>query len=181
MAINNVISNISLSNQLQLTNGSLDTRVASNAGLDATGSGLQINANYLQSKVVHVTSAQFKDLAANPVIMTSGAGLDYVVAVTGLEIECNFNTTPYSNGSNLSLMYGRLAYSADDLATQEVDPAVITNINADTIVNVLAPTTPLVFAPFNQPIYIRVSGADFTAGDSDFYFRIWYVTYQYGN
>ena len=178
MSINNVISNISLSNQLQLSSGQLDTRLASDAGLDASASGLIVSPSYQQLKhSLHVTSSQFKNLVGTRVQVIAAPAAGQIITVDNMENFCDYGTAQYTVGGNLILQYGDVSYDANLAATAPIANTVFNAVAADAMVRVAGTMTNLLAPPYATGVYMAVQVNDFQTGDGDFYVTVWYKVY----
>lgn len=178
MSINNVISNISLSNQLQLTSGALDTRLAANGGLLGSTDGLLMSQDYQQYLGgLSVPAAQFKDLLANPAPIIDPPGAGKMISIVRGQIFCQWNGIGYTNGSSVALQYGNGAYAANLLCGGPMASLLFTSISEDSIISFNGTLSNGVSPPLNTGVFLVVNGVNFSNGDANFRFHIWYKVY----
>ena len=176
MAINNIVSNIALSNGLQLSNGALDTKLVSGGGLSAASSGLIVSQDFLcVLNSFHITSAEFKDLVGNPIRVLGVPGAGNIINVNRMELKCVYGGVQYSNGGDVGLQYGPGPYDANKVICA-FGAGFINGINSSRIIG-LSANPYSVATPENQPIYFIAKATNFTTGNSDFYLNIWYKIY----
>ena len=177
MAINNIVSNISLSTQMQLSNGQLDTRLGSNQGIEGSASGLILSPLYEQYRKTYIIDTSFKNLLASPVELVPAPGSGKFISLDRAYIYLAFGGAAYTGGSNLAIQYGNGAYNSDLLAIFPYNSTDITSVITDMIYRSPKNINNLTTIPTNQGLYLVVNGTDFATGDGDFYVHVWYKVY----
>lgn len=178
MSILNIDSTITLSNQLQLTNGQLDARLSANQGLLGSASGLIVDPSY-QAAIIsaHITSAQFKSLVGTRQIIIPAPDTGKMITIDRMEIRIAYGTTQYTDGGNLALQYGDTAYNGNNLCALPIANTVINAATSSGMIRDAGTITNLLAPPTATGVYLVVNTTDFSSGDSDFYITVWYKIY----
>lgn len=178
MSINNVQSTITISNQLQLNAAQLDMRLAPNEGIIGTIGGMALWSSYQQLQTnISVNASQFKNLANTPVLMISAPGASSIISIDDVMIYTTYLGVDYTSGSNVVLQYGNAPYSAINIASSSLAALLFTGISEDSVLRVSGNMTNYLPAPYNQPIYLTVTGVDYLDGNSIFSLTIRYKVY----
>lgn len=181
MSINNVVSNIALnSNTLALTTGSLGVKMASMGGLVSTstayGSGLQIDAAFMNARSVVISNADFLNMHVTPVSIVDNATILPSTAplLINFCIQSTGQTIPLSGGGNIYLVWG--GSPSGPRASQQLPGSVLTTLANGQLV---------FFASGAQAgangtdiaakgLYLTCDTANFSTGDADFVCSITY-------
>ena len=146
MSINNIVSNVSTSNELSSSNSILGF----SAGAFRQSSG-------------QISAAQFKNLSNAPVKVIDGV-LGYLPIIKNAILWVQFNTTPYADGSDVMLFYDSLERASTKIVAANFKNSLS---EASSMVKDFDQPNIMTNLPNAQSVYIALADViDFTAGDS---------------
>lgn len=157
MAINNIVSTLTASNGLAVSNGNLS-----------------ISNAYMGVSSGSITPAQFKNLSSTSVRILDAAGPNTIIRVLNFFVWVDFNTTLYANGSPVALAY----HEGDQFASTFIPTVVFTSVpesNYTVATQFIEDNMPLLFSANTNLNLIAAGDIDFTDGDSTIN---WFLQYN---
>jgi len=141
-----------------VASGNIVAGAVSNAALDPS---------VLQYAVVSVSSAQLKDLVANPVQLVAAPGAGNAAVLVSADLGLKYGSVAYANqGQNLTIKY---TGNSGDIASQTITDTGFINATASTYTNALPLVNNIAAATqvVNAGLFLcNVGGTDYITGDS---------------
>lgn len=144
MAINNIVSTLSVGNGIQLNSSSLS-----------------ISPQYLQIASGTISASAFKDMQVNAITIVSRAA-GYIIVPTQMILQLVFNNTAYAAGSNVLFMYE----SAIVVSTQIPAAQFYATASEVSSADLAFPHPNTIEDMTNVSLQLTVAGGNFTTGDS---------------
>ena len=204
MSINNIVSSLSLSTQLQVTNGVLDVRLAPNGSLAISSNGLTIyinpnvpgglissvdnglalNPSYLQYLPVDASYTDIQNMHVTPFsLLPPKTGYFYIIDTIVLAMNAQAFNSQFLGGGNVYCQYTDSFADVNAKCSQEILASEIINMQDNTVITIpggFPPNTNSATSTFwssnvGNGVSVTNDTASFTGGEqSTFVFHVWY-------
>lgn len=153
--------------------------VSLGAGLSFSGNDLILEADYLRSTTVSLTSTDIQAMYGIPVLILAAPAANQKYTIDRVEYNWLYGSSSYSLGGNVQLQYEDTPAGAGIAACELMTAAVVNAVSADvsTRRNGTYPDNSSTAALNGKAIYISNDTLGFINGDADVDVTVWYKVY----
>ena len=148
------------------------------AGLDFTGTTLEVSASLAQYAQVAMTAAEFNGMYAAPKLLVAAPGANKLIVLDKILLNQTFVSASYAAGGVVAPQYDSTVQGAGTAASDTtIAAATINGIASNSIVGLrglIAVTASA--ALINKGIYLSNATGAFTTGDGTWTVDVWYHT-----